>query len=578
LKEGFSMLEIAEEENKALVMDHHGLVAAVCKDLKIAQRIDDALHVNAQRIVSPGKAVVAMILNGLGFTNRRLYLTHQFFETKPVNILLDAPIKAEDITDYTLGHTLDEIFSYGSSKLFGEVAFATVLENNLLGANNHLDSTSMTVYGDYKAKKVETLEVKAKASSEEEEDLEPKVMEITWGHSKAHRPDLKQVVMSLVVNGPAGVPIFMEPLSGNSSDKTSFHETIKKVNAFKKQINLEKDFRWIADSALYAKDKLLQMNGLIWSTRVPETITEAKKLVEKPDSEVEWIQQDDSYKTASFKSNYGNVEQRWIMVYSEQAYQREKKTLERNLIKKDKEVKKALWHLENIVFESKKEAIKAITKLIKSNKLHTITHQIVPALKYAKSGRPKEGDQQILTGYKVETNFVRNDEAIKKKLNKKGRFILATNDLDEKNYTDLKILNEYKGQQKVEGGFRFLKDPWFMVDSIFLKSTERIEALMMVMTLCLMVYNIAQYKLRQTLQVENKTLPNQLNQPVKNPTLRWLFQIMEGVSITRIFTKTNELAKEIIFNLNGLRKKIIELFGETARQMYGLTQKLAMAN
>jgi transposase len=48
----------------------------------------------------------------------------------------------------------------------------------------------------------------------------------------------------------------------------------------------------------------------------------------------------------------------------------------------------------------------------------------------------------------------------------------------------------------VESGFRFLKDPWFMVDSVFLKSPQRISALMVVMTLCLLVYNIAQYNLR----------------------------------------------------------------------------------
>ncbi len=109
-----------------------------------------------------------------------------------------------------------------------------------------------------------------------------------------------------------------------------------------------------------------------------------------------------------------------------------------------------------------------------------------------------------------------------------------------------------------------MKDPWFMVDSIFLKSPKRIEALMMVMTLCLMVYNIAQYKLRELLKEKNETLPNQLGKQVQNPTLRWIFQIMEGVSIVRF------LKNEVIANLSDLRKKIIELFGNTAMKMYGL--------
>src|SRR5690348_9927381 len=118
------MIEIAGEEIKTLTMDHHGLVAAMCKDLGIAEKIDVRLGKgDKRRVVPAGKAVVAMILNGLGFTNRRLYLTHQFYATKPVATLLDEKIAATDLTDYTLGHALDEIAAYGTSKLFAEVAF-----------------------------------------------------------------------------------------------------------------------------------------------------------------------------------------------------------------------------------------------------------------------------------------------------------------------------------------------------------------------------------------------------------------------------------------------------------------------
>ena len=73
-------MEVAGEEIKTLAMDHHELVAAMCKDLGISEKINKRIdQCNERRVLSPGKAVVAMILNGLGFTNRRLYLTHQFF-------------------------------------------------------------------------------------------------------------------------------------------------------------------------------------------------------------------------------------------------------------------------------------------------------------------------------------------------------------------------------------------------------------------------------------------------------------------------------------------------------------------
>lgn len=553
-------MDIEGETLRTLSMDHHGLVAAVCRDLGIAEKINARLGSNHEkRVVSPGTAVVAMILNGLGFSNRRLYLTHQFFETKPVEILLGETLRASDITDYTLGHALDEVASYGSSKLFGEVAFETALEQNLLGTLNHLDTTSICVHGEY---------------GNQAEELEPSVIEMTYGHSKDHRPDLKQAVLSLVVNGASAIPLFMEPLSGNNSDKNSFHETIKKVNEFKKQIQVEKGFKWVADSALYGKDKLLNQNDYLWLTRVPETVGEAKKLVEKPEQSIGWEERGKGYKTAAFISHYGGIEQRWLMVYSEQAYQREKKTLEKTLKMKDAALKMALWHLGNELFKCEKDAETALKKLEKKNRLYVIKSEIVPVLKYAKRGKPKAGEEKIISGYSIQSTGERNAEAIETLLNKKGRFILATNDLDKESYPDHQILSEYKEQQKVEGGFRFLKDPWFMVDSIFLKSQKRIEALMMVMTLCLMVYNVAQYKLRQTLKEKNETLPNQLNKQVQNPTMRWIFQIMEGISIVQFYkNKINKPIKEVVANLNELRKKIILLFGDTACQMYGVIQK-----
>lgn len=97
---------------------------------------------------------------------------------------------------------------------------------------------------------------------------------------------------------------------------------------------------------------------------------------------------------------------------------------------------------------------------------------------------------------------------------------------------------------------------------------------MMIMTLTLLVYNVGQYWLREKLKREKKTLPNQLGKQIQNPTLRWIFQIMEGISIVRFYDKTlSQVIQELIANLNELRKKIINLFGRTAEKLYGLIPK-----
>lgn len=548
-------MEIADDSLKTVVLDHHGLIAAVCADLKVAEKINERLNKreDPRRIVSAGKAAVALILNGLGFTNRRLYLTPQFFESKPVAHLLGAGITAEQLDDHTLGKALDEISDYGASRLFGEIAFEIALENNLLNSVAHLDSTSISVEGQY------------------EFDETAEVIKLTYGHSKDHRPDLKQAVMSLVVSGASSIPIWMEPQNGNSSDKKAFHETIKKVRAFTRQLKGCPDFKWVADSALYSKDKLLKQTDYLWLSRVPETITAALELVQKEDEEIDWFECENGYKISGFSSCYGDIKQRWLLVYSEKAYAREKKTFHKKLDKQDAALRTALWHLENEVFACESDASKAQKKLAKKFPYHLINFQIESIMKHKKAGRPKVGAESILVGYHVQSESNRNELEIETFLNRKGRFILATNDLDEISFSNQQMLREYKEQQDVERGFRFLKDPWFMVDSVFLKSPKRIEALMMIMTLCLMIYNIGQHRLRSALKEKNETLPNQINKSIQNPTLRWIFQIMEGISIVRFYKKNVlEPTQEIIANLTELRIKIICLFGQTAQKIYGI--------
>ena len=143
--------------------------------------------------------------------------------------------------------------------------------------------------------------------------------------------------------------------------------------------------------------------------------------------------------------------------------------------------------------------------------------------------------------------------------------------LDQQAYPDRQMLADYKDQQQAERGFRFLKDPWFMVDSIFVKLPRRIEAPMMAMTRCLLIYKLGQHRLRETLKETHETLPNQLKKPVQNPTMRWIFQLMEGISIVRmIVDQSKGLMKEMITNFSALRQKIVRLFGQTACRIYGL--------
>lgn len=269
---------------------------------------------------------------------------------------------------------------------------------------------------------------------------------------------------------------------------------------------------FVADSALYTVDKLLSAPGLRFITRVPETIKEAKVLCQIPKEEFEWTELKDGYSMVNFGSIYGGMRQRWQLIFYEQAFKREQQTLNRKIEAERVQLDKDLWHAGNAVHTCELDTAKAAVALSKGLKYHTVIYTVEPVTKYAHAGRSKKGEAPQIAGYRICAKSERDANKILKKENTLGRFILATNELDCEHLADTGILTEYKQQSQVEGGFRFLKDPCFQVSSIFLKSPHRIEALMMVMTLCLMVYSMAQFYLRRALDANDDTVPNQVGQ------------------------------------------------------------------
>ena len=143
-------------------------------------------------------------------------------------------------------------------------------------------------------------------------------------------------------------------------------------------------------------------------------------------------------------------------------------------------------------------------------------------------------------------------------------FIIATNELDEQVLSEEQVIEHYKkDQQKVEHGFRFFKDPWFMASTVFLKSPRRIMALMMIMILCLLVYAAIEWRIRQALQSQNQTIPDQKGQPTQRPTARWVFQFFSGIRLLRI-----SQTQQIILSMNEPQRAVLALLGNRYVDLY----------
>ena len=118
-------------------------------------------------------------------------------------------------------------------------------------------------------------------------------------------------------------------------------------------------------------------------------------------------------------------------------------------------------------------------------------------------------------------------------------------------------------------GFRLFKDNLFFADSLFLKSPQRIMALLMVMTLSLLVYSIAQRKIRNALKEIKDTIPNQINKQTATPTLRWIFQLLDGINVVQI--NIDGKVNKIVHGITELKRRIINYFGKTVQLIYGIS-------
>jgi transposase len=257
-----------------------GLVAGIIDEIGLVEQINQLVGEQPGEIVSPGHVVKAIILNGLGFVSAPLYLFSRFFEGKATEHLIGEGVRPEHLNDDRLGRVMDKLYLTGLSQLFTLVALAAANKYGVAIDVAHLDSTSFHVHGKYENNLPQVAFITGEFNSTERngEDLEkpeaPHPIEITYGYSRDHRPDLKQFILDLICSGDGDVPIFLRAADGNETDKAVFAQVLCD---FRKQLTL--DTLMVADSALYSAPNLEQMKELKWLCRVPLTVKQAKELV-----------------------------------------------------------------------------------------------------------------------------------------------------------------------------------------------------------------------------------------------------------------------------------------------------------
>jgi transposase len=299
-------------------------------------------------------------------------------------------------------------------------------------------------------------------------------------------------------------------------------------------------------------------------TKLEQEVTQAA--LAKPEH---WVELSPKYRYQRIEHTHYGIEQRWLVVYSDGAYQRAGETLARAMDKERERLDKGAFHLQAQRFASRKEAEDALNALAGTAKYHRLQPpEWVAHKRYAGKGRPAANQPAHAIQWQVNAAFLADDERLEALRQTRACFTLATN-ISANELGDADVFQAYKNQSSVEHGFRFLKDPLFFVSSLFLKKPSRLQALLMVMTLSLLVYTIAQRRMRARLAQTDDTLPNQIGIPTKTPTLRWVFQILQGIHHVTI--GNGSVIRTLIDGLTNLRAKILRLFGQTVCRIYQIS-------
>ncbi len=329
------------------VLDHLGLVAGMFDELGIGDVLDQATQQNPEmRDRTVGEAVKAMVLNGLGFINQALSLVPRFFHNKPTYRLISPRVAPEQLHDDALGRALDTIYDYGVTALYSLIAATAAKRLGLAPRFAHLDSTSFHVDG--------------RSNSEEEPEAE--VMHITRGSSWDHRPDLNQVMLELIVEHQAGIPLLMKPLSGNSNDAPEFGQVVKDHIA---QLQTTYGTTYVvADSALSTADNLQKLaeTQIKWMTRVPATLSEAQAALAQADPQT-MAPLTAGYRYQGLTSTSGGIAQRWMLVDSAHRHTQAQRTVDKQLLKQGQREVAAFQQLGRMTCACEADAQQALTTL-----------------------------------------------------------------------------------------------------------------------------------------------------------------------------------------------------------------------
>ena len=554
------MTVITREQLKPLTMGHLGLVGAFIQETGIIEKIDSRLPKisNNAGHFTHGQVVALMILNGLGYTTRPLYMSNTFFEARDVEAMLGIEYQKDWFNDDVIGRTMDALYEYGLTPLFSELALGIMDTLGRKIGSVNIDSTSFHYHGKERMFHDDNTAVNYD---------EPHKINVTFGYSRDAHPELVQIMEQMMVDNATGIPLYMEPESGNTNDTYAFGRMTKVFESFRRYTD-DGYIYLCGDSALYSEGNVSYMTekGIKYVTRAADgkLKTVQKFIARHRDDELTRI--DDANQGRTYIVEDNGVRQVWLLVHSDTSESRSVHSVESCAKRELGKLLKKLKEYGSTYYSCEPDAKKELEQFSRRCRYCKIVSSAVIKEEIPKRGRkPKvpKPDEEKQFRFKLDIVVDIDQEYCDIVRRDKSFFVIATNDT-EREWTPEELLKQYKSQNKVERGFRFLKDPEFFADSIFVSKNEHIQALLMIMTLGLAVFSGLEWKLRNAMKTANVMLKSQTGKLTDKITMRYVFQIFSTV-----LTVILENRERLFFHISDQACQILELLGSRYQKTYG---------
>lgn len=514
-------------------VQHLPIVTAYAQKIGVVEIINTL--VPTQMEIDAGTVILGMVLDTLTGRNP-LYRLNKYFENQDTQLLLGKKIDPLKFSDYTVGRVLDRIHDYGAMKVFSQISLQALKQFNIDRSHLSFDTTSVSVHGDY--------------SLYSEESNSSDTMNIVHGHSKDHRPDLKQFLVKMLCVDRT-IPVFGQTEDGNASDKVINNKVLSSISKYMAQNSIKKEgFIYIADSAMVTRKNLEKIgDGIQFISRLPANYKECSRLIKSAIESDEWVELGKLsntmettkrpaavYKAWETKAVLHNKTYRAVVIHSSAHDKRRQKRIERELKKAHTEFSKKIKEISKQEFFCRADALKAAEEIQKGSPVFFKPEmQIVEIPKYRR-GRPKKDGSRALEKmmYGVNANIVET-EAVEELKKETGCFVLLTNvpASGQKGYSSYDILRTYKDQYGIEQNFGFIKNTP-IVNCIFLKKAERIEVLGLVLLLSLLIWRLIEYNMRRYAKDNKKDLPGWVKRRTYKPTAFMLITSFQYLMILKI--------------------------------------------